>query len=72
MQILGRFDKNNTMITKEKLLETIKSIPEEKFRNIDEVLEEIVLIEKIEISLAAAKKGEVLTEEETDREISTW
>lgn len=69
---MGRFDKNNTMITKEKLLETIKSIPEEKFRNIDEVLEEIVLIEKIEISLAAAKKGEVLTEEETDREISTW
>lgn len=69
---MGRFDKNNTMITKEKLLETIKSIPEEKFRNIDEVLEEIVLIEKIEISSAAAKKGEVLTEEETDREISTW
>ena len=60
------------MLTKEKLLKTLAAIPEEKFNNIDEVLEEIILLEKIENSLNAAEKNEVLTEEEVDKEISRW
>ena len=39
------------MLTKEIILKTIEAMPEEKFDNIDEVLEEIVLLEKIENSL---------------------
>lgn len=60
------------MLTKEKLLKTLAAMPEEKFNNIDEVLEEIILLEKIENSLNAAEKNEVLTEEEVDKEISRW
>ena len=60
------------MLTKEKLLKTLAAMPEEKFNNIDEVLEEIILLEKIENSLNAAEKKDVLTEEEVDKEISRW
>ena len=60
------------MLTKEKLIESIKLMPEEKFNNIDEILEEIILLEKIENSLDAAGRGEVLSEEEADKEISKW
>ncbi len=60
------------MLTKETILKTIEAMPEEKFNNIDEVLEEIILLEKIENSLNAAHKGEILSEEEADKEISKW
>ncbi|MEJ7683978.1 MAG: hypothetical protein WKG06_40225 [Segetibacter sp.] len=36
------------MLTKEKLLEFIKAMPEENFEDIDIVLEHIVMLEKIE------------------------
>lgn len=60
------------MLTKEIILKTIEAMPEEKFNNIDEVLEEIILLEKIENSLNAADKGEILSEEIVDKEISKW
>lgn len=60
------------MITKEKLLETIKNMSEEKFKNLDSVLEEIILMDKIENSLEAAARGDVLTEEEMDKLVDSW
>lgn len=60
------------MITKEKLLETIKNMPEEKFKNLDSVLEEIILMDKIQNSLEAAAKGDVLTEGEMDKLVDSW
>lgn len=60
------------MITKEKLLDSIRSMPEEKFYNIDEIIEEIILLEKIENSLDAVGRGEVLSEDEVDKEILKW
>ncbi len=60
------------MITKEKLIETIKQMPEEKFTSLDSVLEEIILIDKIENSLQAAERGEVLSEEEMDKLVDSW
>ena len=60
------------MITKEKLLATIKNMPEEKFTDLDSVLEEIILMDKIENSMEAAAKGNVLSEEEMDKLIDSW
>lgn len=60
------------MITKEKLLERIKDIPEEKFSSLDSLLEEIILFDKIESSLQAAERGELLTEEEIDKLVDSW
>ncbi len=60
------------MITKEKLIERIQSMPEERFTNLEDVLEAIVLLDKIESSMLAEAKGEVLTEEELDKLVSSW
>jgi predicted transcriptional regulator len=60
------------MITKEKLIETIKNMPEEAFTNLDNVLEEIILMDKIENSMNAAARGDVLTEEEMDKLVDSW
>lgn len=60
------------MISKEKLIETIQNIPVEKFTNIDDVLEDIILMEKIENSLAAAKNVDIISEEGVDEQITQW
>ena len=60
------------MITKEKLIETIKQMPDEKFTNLDSVLEEIILMDKIENSLEAEARGEILSEEEMDKLVDSW
>ena len=60
------------MLIKEKLLKTPEVMPKEKFNDINKVLEKIIFIDKIENSLSAAEKNEVLSEEEVDKEISRW
>lgn len=58
------------MITKNKLKQQLKAFPAEF--TIDELVERLILIEKIEQGLQQAKRGEVLTEEELDDEIQKW
>lgn len=60
------------MLTKKQVLETIGAIPEEKFTHIDTIIEELIFIEKMEKGLAAINKGQVLSEEEMDKEIEQW
>ena len=60
------------MLSKEKMIETLKALPEEKFYSVDTLIEEIILMDKIEKSLEAVQKGEVLSEEEVDKEIEKW
>ena len=60
------------MPTKEKMIETLKALPEEKFFSVDTLIEEIILMDKIEKSLEAVQRGEVLSEEEVDKEIEKW
>lgn len=60
------------MLTKNKLIEIINHMPDEKFCNIESLLEEIILFDKIENSLEAAAKGEVYAEDEMERIISKW
>ncbi len=52
------------MITKEKIIESIKTMPEDKFENIDVLLERIVLLEKIETGLKEVEDGDTYTNEE--------
>jgi hypothetical protein len=60
------------MLTKDKLIEIIYHMPDEKFSNLESLLEEIILFDKIENSLQAAAKGEVYSEEEMHQIISKW
>jgi len=58
------------MLTKEKILTGIRKLPDSV--TMDEVLDHIVLLEKIENGLDQADKGQTLTEEEMDEKISKW
>ena len=60
------------MITKEKIIESIKAMPEDKFDNIDVLLERIVLLEKIETGLKDVENGNTHTNEEINQIIESW
>lgn len=58
------------MITKEKLLETLKSMPD-KF-SVDELMERVLLLQKIEIGLEQSERGEGYSSEEAKKMIKEW
>ena len=60
------------MITKDKIIESIKAMPEEKFEDIDVLLERIVLLEKIETGLKDIQNGNTHTNEEMNQIIESW
>ncbi|MBC7721684.1 MAG: hypothetical protein H7068_06630 [Pedobacter sp.] len=59
-------------ITKAQIIEAIQAMPQEEFNHIDEVLEEIILLEKIENGLKEMRAGNVVSEEEMDKIIASW
>ena len=58
------------MLTKSKLKEQIKLLPE-KF-SIDELFDRLILIEKIEIGEKQSINKEVISEDEFNKEIEKW
>jgi predicted transcriptional regulator len=60
------------MVTKKQILETIEALPDDKFATIENVIEEIILLEKIEKGLKEVKEGKFLTEEEANKEMDKW
>ena len=60
------------MLTKKQVLEAIEAMPEEKFTHIETVIEELILLEKIEEGLDEMRQGRILTEEEINKEIDKW
>ena len=60
------------MLTKKQVLETIDALPEDKFKNIENVIEEIILLDKVEKGLKEVKEGNTLSEEEANKEMDKW
>ena len=58
------------MLTKTKLLEQIEKFPEEF--SIDELVERLILIEKVELGLKQSGKGEIISDSDLDKEIKQW
>lgn len=58
------------MLTKEKLAETLNRLPTEF--TIDELVERLILIEKIEIGLAEVEAGDVISQDEVLQLIQDW
>lgn len=56
------------MITKEKLLETLKSMPD-KF-SVDDLMERVLLLQKIEIGMEQSEKGEGYSSKEAKKMIN--
>lgn len=57
-------------MTKDKLIEVINKLPN-KF-SIDDLLEEILLIQKIENGLEQSEGGNVIPDEKLDQELPEW
>ena len=58
------------MITKTRLIEQLEHLPEEF--TIDELIDKLILIEKIERGIKQSDNGEEISEQELDKEISKW
>ena len=58
------------MISREKVLEAIKNMPEEF--SIDDLMDKLLLLNKIEIGLEQVKKGETYSSEEARKMIREW
>jgi predicted transcriptional regulator len=58
------------MITKTQLKQSIDNLPE-KF-TLDELMDKIILIDKIERGNEQSERGETLSEEELDKEVTKW
>ncbi len=58
------------MLTKTKLKEQIEKFPEEF--SIDELIDRLILIEKIERGIKQSENGDVISEAELDKEIKKW
>ena len=58
------------MITKTKLIDQIEKFPEEF--SIDELIDRLILIEKIEQGNKQSENGEVISENDLDKEIIKW
>lgn len=62
--------KRNGMLTKSRLKKEIEKLPD-KF-TIDELIEKLIVIEKIQEGENQSEKGEVISENELDKEIEKW
>ncbi len=58
------------MLTKEKLLKYLEELPEEF--SIDELLDKILLIHKIETGLEQSKSGQVTPHEQVKERLKKW
>jgi hypothetical protein len=58
------------MLTKEKVKELVNHMPETF--SVDDIVEEIILLQKIEIARKQVQDGDFLTEEEFDKETDQW
>jgi hypothetical protein len=58
------------MLTKDKVKELVDHMPETF--SVDDIVAEIILLQKIEMARKQVQDGEFLTEEELDKEIEQW
>ncbi|MFD2601125.1 hypothetical protein [Flavobacterium suzhouense] len=58
------------MLTKEKIIEAIKDMPN-KF-SVDDLLDRIMLLQKIEIGLEQSESGNVVSTDEAKQRLQKW
>lgn len=58
------------MLTKDKLLETIKQLPDSF--SVDEIIDRVLLLDKIETGLQQSKNEQITPDEEIDRKLPEW
>ena len=58
------------MLTKENIISTINGLDEPIV--LDDVLEKIILLEKIEIGLEQSRNDQIITDDEMENRIKSW
>ncbi len=58
------------MLKREKLIETLQKLPEQV--SLDEVLDRIVLLDKIEKGLEQCEKGQITPDDQLDEKLPEW
>jgi len=58
------------MITKEKVLQTLKEMPDQF--SLDDLMDKLILINKIEIGIDQVEKGEIYSSSEAKKMIREW
>ncbi len=58
------------MLTKEKLIETIRQLPPNF--SVDEIIDRIYLLEKIETGLQQSTDGQVTPDDEIEKKLPKW
>lgn len=59
-----------TMLKREKIINTLKIIPDQV--SLDEVLDRIILLDKIETGLEQSEKGQLTPDDELDGKLPEW
>jgi hypothetical protein len=58
------------MLNREKVKAEIENLPEEF--SIDELVERLILVEKVEKGILQSQRGEIICEAELDKEMEKW
>jgi len=58
------------MITKEKVIDSLKDMPD-RF-SIDQLIDKLLFIEKVETGLSQSEKGEVFSQEQAREMLKKW
>jgi predicted transcriptional regulator len=61
---------NTSLLNREKIIESLRKLPDQVA--LDEVLERIILLDKIENGLRQSEQGQVITDEELDEKLPEW
>ncbi|MBA3899137.1 MAG: hypothetical protein H0X62_02835 [Bacteroidetes bacterium] len=59
-----------TMLKREKIIESLKKLPEQV--SLDEVLDRIILLDKIETGLEQSEKGQITPDDQLDEKLPEW
>ena len=62
--------KTGSMTTKEKVISGINKLPDNV--SIDDILDQIILVEKIEKGIDQSNKGQIVPDEELDQRLGKW
>jgi len=60
------------MISKDKIIEAIKAMPEDRFDDIDILLERLVILDKVEQGMKDIEDGRVTSHEEMKKQVDSW
>ncbi len=58
------------MLTKEKIIDSINTLPDKV--SAEEIIERIILLEKIEKGMSQSKAGRVTPDEQLEKKLSKW